>query len=323
MRIPGMTEKVIWYLTWGRNPVTLRLVALLPHRPVHRPVFILGSPRSGTSVFSRLFGGHPELANWSEGHFLFDPGYRNQKNEHRWTEKDVTRFKARRIRSNVDWFCRYVSWRQGINAHRFTNKLPRHTLRVPWLLEIFPDAQFIHIIRDGRAVVRSMIRLREKQGKEDRTLADFARPPGWQEYYRNDPYEAHARQWAGIEEVVRSDLARLPQDRWYRAKYEEFILDTRGIMRKMCERFGLRSDDEAVSVWPEHLENRNSKWAQECTVEQIETMRPWVTPFLLEYGYESRPDWSIPGVDAARGKGEKEKTAVEASWLRPAAAANG
>ncbi len=295
MRIPGKVERILWYTLWGRNPVTLAVMALLPHRPVDRPIFILGSPRSGTSVFSRIFGAHPELANWSEGHFLFDPHYRNQTNEHRWTEKDVTPFGARRLQSNIAWYCRYISVRQHINAHRFTNKLPRNTLRVPWLLSIFPDAQFIHIIRDGRAVVRSMVRVMEKQGKQDRTLADFARPPGWQEYYQADPYEAHARQWAGIEDIVQADLAGLPEDRVYRAKYEDFIVSTREIMRSMCTRFGLRDDDKAVSRFPEHLENRNSKWPTECTTEQIETMRPWVTPLLLKYGYETSADWSVPG----------------------------
>ncbi|MCC6909413.1 MAG: sulfotransferase [Phycisphaerales bacterium] len=304
MRVPGKIERILWYTLWGRNPVTLAAIGLLPHRRVDRPIFILGSPRSGTSVFSRIFGAHPELANWSEGHFLFDPHYRNQKNEHRWTEKDVTAFGARRLRSNIDWYCRYISLRQRLNAHRFTNKLPRNTLRVPWLLSIFPDAEFVHIIRDGRAVVRSMIRVMEKQHKQDRTLADFARPPGWQEYYRADPYEAHARQWAGIEDTVQSDLEKVPAERVCRAKYEEFILDTRNIMRRMCAQFGLQDDDRAVACFPEHLENRNSKWPTECTPQQIETMRPWVTPLLIKYGYESREDWTVPGQTAGEARPE-------------------
>lgn len=294
MRVPGKIERVLWYTLWGRNPLTLALIGLLPHGRIDRPIFILGSPRSGTSVFSRLFGAHRELANWSEGHFLFDPRYRNQTNEHRWTERDVTRFGARRLRSNIYWYCRYISMRQRVNAHRFTNKLPRNTLRVPWLLSIFPDAQFVHIIRDGRAVVRSMIRVMEKQGKQDRTLADFARPPGWREYYQADPYEAHARQWAGIEEIVQSDLAAISPDRVFRVKYEEFIVETREIMRGLCRQFGLASDDRAVACYPEHLENRNVKWPTECTPGQIETMRPWVTPLLLRYGYETREDWTVP-----------------------------
>lgn len=301
MRIPSKFERVLWYTLWGRNPLTLALVGLLPHGRVDRPIFILGSPRSGTSVFSRLFGAHRELANWSEGHFLFDPHYRRQTNEHRWTEADATPFGSRRVRSNVYWYTRYIALRQRLPAHRFTNKLPRNTLRVPWLLSIFPDALFVHIIRDGRAVVRSMIRVMEKQGKQDRTLADFARPPGWQEYYRADPYEAHARQWAGIEEVVQADLAGLDPQRIFRVKYEEFIVETREIMRRLCRQFGLAADDKAVSCYPVHLENRNVKWPTECTPQQIETMRPWVTPLLIRYGYETRPDWPNPGLAALRG----------------------
>jgi hypothetical protein len=294
MQLPGKFERVAWYTLWGRNPITLALLGLMPHGRVDRPIFIIGSPRSGTSVFSRYFGQHPQLANWSEGHFLFDPAYLRQTNEHRWTEKDISRYGARRIRSNVYWFTRYISLRQRLRDARFTNKLPRNTLRVPWLLEIFPDALFIHIIRDGRAVVRSMIRVMERQRKQNRTLADFARPPGWQEYYRKDPYEAHARQWDGIERTVQADLAQIDPARIYRTKYEEFILRTRRIMADASGQFGLRTDDASTACWPEHLENRNAKWPIECTREQIETMRPWVTPLLIEYGYESSLDWPNP-----------------------------
>lgn len=288
-----------WQTLWGRNPVTLGAIGLLPHGRVDRPIFIVGSPRSGTSVFSRLFGQHPQLANWSEGHCLFDPAYMSQTNEHRWTEADYSRFGGRRIRSNVYWFSRYIAWRQRIEQVRFTNKLPRHTLRIPWLLNVFPDALFVHIIRDGRAVVRSMIRVVERQGKSDKPLGQFARPPGWQEYYQADPYEAHSRQWVGIEETVQADLAGVDPSRIYRTKYESFIRSTRDIMREICTQFELRQDDAAVSIFPEALENRNVKWPQECSPEQIETMRRWLTPMLIRYGYEDRHDWPIPGVDAA------------------------
>lgn len=298
MRIPGAFERTVWQFLWGRNPLTLGIIAVLPHPRVDRPIFILGSPRSGTSVFSRLFGQHPQLANWSEGHCLFDPMYLFSRTaEHRWTAADASWLGSRRLRANVGYFTKYMRFRQRLPICRFTNKLPRNTLRVPYLLRAFPDAQFVHIIRDGRAVVRSMIRAVERQAKQDRVLGSFARPPGWQEYYRNDPYEAHSRQWVGIETTVQKDLAAIPQDRVFRTRYEEFIIRTRGIMKDVCEQFGLRTDDKAINRWPEHLENRNVKWSRECSPEQIETMRTWLTPLLIEYGYVTSHDWPIPDPD--------------------------
>lgn len=294
MKHPSRTELVTWQALWGRNPFTLALLGALPCGRVDRPIFIVGSPRSGTSVFSRLFGRHPQLANWSEGHCLFDPMYLSQRNEHRWDANHSTAFGRRRVRSNVYWFSRYIATRQRVPNIRFTNKLPRNTLRIPWILRIFPDAQFVHIIRDGRAVVRSMIRVVERQNKQDKPLGQFARPPGWREYYKNDPYEAHSRQWVGIEEIVRADLEHVRPENIYRTKYEEFIVRTRPIMREICERFELRSDADSVGVFPEKLENRNVKWPQECTAEQIETMRRWLTPMLIAYGYELRDDWTAP-----------------------------
>ncbi len=294
MRIPSMFETRLWQWGWLRNPLTMGVIACLPYGKVDRPIFIVGSPRSGTSVFSRLFCQHPELANWSEGHCLFDPSYLNRSNEHRWTEDMLGSFMRRRLRSNVYWYTKFVSMRQGINANRFTNKLPRNTLRIPYLLKAYPDAQFIHIIRDGRAVVRSMVRVIDRQNKHDRVLGAFARPEGWQEYHESERYEAHSRQWVGIEETVQKDLATIPDDRIYRTRYESFIKDTRQTMQDICTQFGLRADDDAIQGWPEHLENRNEKWPRECSADEIETMRTWLTPMLIEYGYETQENWPIP-----------------------------
>ncbi|MBL1217673.1 MAG: sulfotransferase [Planctomycetes bacterium] len=308
MRIPGPFERTLWQFVWGRNPLTLGIIAVLPHPRVDRPIFILGSPRSGTSVFSRLFGQHPQLANWSEGHCLFDPMYFSRTTEHRWTDEDASWIGSRRLRANVGYFTKYMRFRQRLPICRFTNKLPRNTLRVPYLLKAFPDAQFVHIIRDGRAVVRSMIRAVERQSKQDRVLGAFARPPGWQDYYQKDPYEAHSRQWVGIESTVQQDLAAIPADRIFRTRYEEFIIRTRGIMKDVCEQFGLRTDDKAINRWPEHLENRNVKWSRECSPEQIETMRAWLTPLLIEYGYVQDVDWPVPNPDDKVGMTQNQAT---------------
>lgn len=318
MRIPGIRERYLWWYLWGRNPLTLGLIGLLPHGRVDRPIFILGSPRSGTSVFSRYFGQHPELANWSEGHCLFDPMYMNRRAEHRWTEEQASWYGSRRLHSNIYWFMRYMRWRQRLPIKRFTNKLPRNTLRVPWLLKVFPDAHFVHIIRDGRAVIRSMVRVIEKNNLYDRPLGQFARPPGWQEYYQNDIYEAHSRQWVGIEETVQKDLEAVPTERVYRTKYEEFILNTRGIMKEICEQFGLDASDAALARYPEHLENRNAKWPRECSPEQIETMRKWASPMLIHYGYEKDEHWSAPGESAPDDRRESRTSLADA----PAAARN-
>ncbi len=299
MRHPGRREIMLMQWLWLRNPITLGLIGILPHKRVKRPIFVIGSPRSGTSVFSRLFGQHPELANWSEGHCLFDPMYLMRSNEHRWTADQSSWLGARRMNANIACYTKYLSKRQRLPIHRFTNKLPRNTLRLPYLLKAFPDACFIHIIRDGRAVVRSMVRVVDRQNKHDRVLGQFARPLGWQEYYQKDPYEAHSRQWMGIEETVQEDLKLVAPENIFRTRYEEFILKTREIMTDICKQFDLRHDEKAVGRYPVHLENRNAKWPRECTTEQIETMRKWLTPMLIEYGYESSPDWPIPDIEEA------------------------
>lgn len=130
----------------------------------HRPVFVIGCPRSGTTALARALGEHSELWTSHESYFLhglFGDG------------RPAAVHGRQRARSAPGWliteevdraeFLAYVG--AGLNAlytsrsggRRWIDQTPMYTLMADDLAELFPDAQFVHILRDGRDVVESMV----------------------------------------------------------------------------------------------------------------------------------------------------------------------
>jgi hypothetical protein len=128
------------------------------------PVFIIGSPRSGTTVLGRSLAQHSAL--WASGesyflYFLFADGFVGRAFDRaietpgrRWLQlEEVSR----------EEFLAHVGI--GMNAlftgrsggRRWVDHTPLYTRIVDTLAEVFAGARFIHIVRDGREVVHSML----------------------------------------------------------------------------------------------------------------------------------------------------------------------
>ena len=153
------------------------------------PVFIIGAPRSGTTLLQYMLRSHPRISfPTGESHFMI-PLYRNSAsygnlrdpdNMHKLLT-DIYKRNAEYIDSDlhglkfevdvlVEKFCSQnistvpdvVRGLLEMNAHgegkvRWGDKTPYYSLHVPVIMEMFPDAQIIHIIRDGRDCALSML----------------------------------------------------------------------------------------------------------------------------------------------------------------------
>jgi hypothetical protein len=135
-----------------------------PVRICPDPVFVIGSPRSGTSILAWSLAAQDDFSTFSESDFIFhlfgqgrlEEAYRTV-GDHvggGWlAEKDVSR----------EEFFAHLGL--GLNAlltsraktARWVDQSPSYTLIARRLAELFPGASFLHILRDGRQVVNSMI----------------------------------------------------------------------------------------------------------------------------------------------------------------------
>jgi hypothetical protein len=132
----------------------------------------------------------------------------------------------RRWQEGLLWFLQRVTFR---NPQRIILKSPPHLARIKALLEIFPDARFIHIVRDPYVVYASTINL-------------------WKTLYQ---YQSVQRpKFVGLDQYVFTCFERMYRafeaqrnlvdpSRIYEVRYEDLVRDQIGEMRKLYEHLDL------------------------------------------------------------------------------------
>lgn len=118
------------------------------------PIFLIGAPRSGTTLLRLMLDSHPNISAGPETNFLtyFEPIV----GEH-WPRLQLYGL------SQTDWYARIggffdafqMEYAQRRGKRRWAEKTPAYTLHLEFINALFPDSQMIHIIRDGRDVVNS------------------------------------------------------------------------------------------------------------------------------------------------------------------------
>jgi hypothetical protein len=120
------------------------------------------------------------------------------------------------------------------DPRRLVLKSPPHTCRIPVLLELFPDARFIHIVRDPYVVFPSTVNL-------------------WKALYRTHGLQRPT--FAGLEEQVftafnrlydrlEEDRKQIAPERFYELRYEDLVRDPIGRLRALYEHLNLGGFDQ-------------------------------------------------------------------------------
>jgi hypothetical protein len=243
--------------------VTMEIAAPPPPRPhmppvLERPLVILSAPRAGsTLLFETLAQAAGVYTIGGESHQLIEsiaalrPG-RGVVSSNRLTRRDATTEIAAELRQR---FAGRIHDRDGqppaSGAHvRLLEKTPKNALRVPFLLEVFPDAQFIYLQRDARANLSSMMEAwRGKGWITYRQLPGWPGPwslllpPGYERLQGKPLEEIVAFQWRIANETILDDLADLPRERWTTVRYEALLADPLGEIGKLLEFAGLAMDE--------------------------------------------------------------------------------
>ena len=126
--------------------------------PADSPIFIIGCGRSGTTLLRMMLDSHPRISAGEETKFLTD--LQPIVGEH-WSLLSAYGFSREwwldRIRAFYgDFQAEYLAKR---GKQRWAEKTPGYTFHLDFIAELFPDAQYVHVIRDGRDVALSWEKL--------------------------------------------------------------------------------------------------------------------------------------------------------------------
>lgn len=132
--------------------------------PGPAPVHVIGCGRSGTSILGKIFGAHPDVC------YLYEP-------YHLWAaiepRTDATNLYVRTDpkmlmdgtlvtdETRVRYRRTILAERVRSGRARLIEKLPHNALRIGWLEALSDHPTYIHIVRDGVSVARSISHLAE------------------------------------------------------------------------------------------------------------------------------------------------------------------
>ena len=279
-----------------------RLPALLAGGRVREPVFIIGAPRSGTSLLYAILRSSRALAHWpGEAHEVWEadyhPGLRG------WDSNvldatDVEKDAVRRIHRSF-----FLVTGRG---RRLLDKTPRNSLRVPFVHAVFPDARFIFIQRDGRDNVNSLInawrtpRYRTYRLPEPHSIPGvdphwwkFVLYPGWRDDRRGPLEVVCARQWISSNELAAEGLDSVDPKRWIGLRYEDLVRSPVDEARRVVEWLRLpfepavRARAEKTGTTPINTVTppEAGKWRRENPAE-INGVLELIGPTMKTLGYD-------------------------------------
>jgi tetratricopeptide (TPR) repeat protein len=125
--------------------------SLQNNTPTKRPIFILGMPRSGTSLVEQIISSHEEVYGAGEINSLLEPILEkilsNEKNKNIFSDKNLLSMRKKYL----DSFAQLST-----SANVITDKTPANFQYIGFILSMFPDAKIIHLKRDPRAICWSI-----------------------------------------------------------------------------------------------------------------------------------------------------------------------
>ncbi|TDC17441.1 sulfotransferase [Actinomadura bangladeshensis] len=273
-----------------------------------RPIFVLGCARSGTTLLRLMLHSHSRIAIPAETKFVL-PAYtarcgfgdltdrKNRRALAEWITGDRST-KVRELGLDAGEVIDEITdgpptlgsalgivFRAYARLHgkpRWGDKRPSYARYAGPLLRMFPDAQFVHLVRDGRDCVASLLEM---------------------PWYDGDVHHAVSL-WRETIDQGRRLAARLGPDTYYELQYERLVADPADELTRLCGFLG--EDFDPAMTHPEGLARQivpsRKRWhgrtRDEVTTGRIgswaERLDPWEISLaeaafgerLAEYGYE-------------------------------------
>jgi len=270
------------------------------------PFFILGSQRSGTTLLRLMLNAHSKIAIPEEGGFWMPllKDYRegstkiikkakllryidyikNNPQFSLWNFEVNSLFETLQTKEELAlkelMLLTYEAFSKTHGKQCWGDKTPSFFRMVPVLKKIFPNAKFIHLIRDGRDIYLSLKRI----DKSKRNIS------------------VQALEWVYKIKKARKDLSILKPSQVLELRYEDLVTSPTQILKKTCDFLQVRYEKEMLEYWKSsdkyigihHSElifqpvssKSVSKWKLKMTRNQLNRFELIAGQLLMSYRYE-------------------------------------
>lgn len=270
------------------------------------PVFILGCSRAGTTLVYKTFSESSQLGTlhkethdlWSSMHPLEEKNWAG----HELYAEDASDQDRKFISS-------YFYTHTG--TLKFVDKNNQNGLCLPYLLELFPNAQFVYVKRSPEDNINSLIEgwkkahefanwsgslpkeVKIEQGEFTRWCFFIAKD--WQHYINSSIEEVCAYQYRIMNEAIIQGRERVPKSQWTEIHYEDILENPVNAFKNTFSALGLEFDENMEQHCKTVLDRpynafseiRTNKWKDGRNAEKVRAVLNSVSTIATKMGYSA------------------------------------
>jgi hypothetical protein len=212
-------------------------------------VFLVGCPRSGTTLLQALLAAHPRILSFPETHFFSAVRSRHRALRLLGIARHGFRKQLSTLVANADplgvspppphfllerhyatWFMKVLdtaTYRAGCDV--WLEKTPSHVAHIARIERLIPGARFVHLIRDGRDVIASLY----------------------------DVTNSHPNAWGGARDInacidrwlrdVERSARYLQQSNHLGVRYERLVSDPSAVLQMICYFLDVQYSDDMLN----------------------------------------------------------------------------
>lgn len=277
-----------------------------------KPIFIIGAARSGTTMLGEILSQHHALAYWLEPKYIWRYGNPTAPHDIR-TSKEATPKVIEYIKK------RFSAHLKKSGKARFLEKTPSNVFRVAFINKVFPNALYLHIIRNGydvclsaekkwtqkpegsavkRRLMSNEIPLQDLPFYAGATIKEvigrfFLPKMGilWGPRFKNvttfrkkhSVLETCAEQWVQSIRYAMRDLDTIPPSQIHELKYEDLLAQPTKELKKLLHFINMEEAD-VIEYAAKTIKN-NQKNYTEKEAEKINSLRPLIEETMINLGY--------------------------------------
>lgn len=261
------------------------------------PIFIVGAARSGTTWVFDILTAHPKVSGVFES-WLFTPkdGLQALFTPAHWPPKRSglgNLLKREELLSYTRDMASRIMSRALKSEHRFlVEKSPSHLFSMPFINEIFPEARFIHVLRDGRDVSVSV------------RAAARSWVPSWKETFGRS-IKVSARAWKHAVKRAQNEGEKLGA-RYFEIRYEDIHNDPFNAYCRLFDFCKIPYDDDILQTVFDSTDFKKNFKAKDNSFRRGGRVGDWRTQLrlidkfmfrlssgrmLVDLGYEKNGWW--------------------------------